>query len=696
LPLTSYFISAQQSSQLPSENRAAPDKEVMVVRKGIRIDRTQDTLPTRHPVIQIELHSERLFDGRNQIHSLRIGSHEFTRLNGTVFELTPREFARTKTGDEVVVRYGATNPIKKRLLRDWHFGRLDKTEVDRRPVKTFEGTSIGDTPSYSKDGKLIHAGPPIRIRSRTRDTRTNVPIISVTDENMFPQRWLSSPIEARATRLSKKELKRSIYILDVAMSKYPILLLRENIKAIYLLNSLTLYGIAADASNSADSIYIVNTGDKEYTDGYLESSFHRAFENLMLQKNNKGRDSGRWDMARFAPRKTAWEVPSADHLMKLVYHSDEDGPEYIYALENTGFVGLILLKQFKQSPADSAIRCLLRCQQTNPTPPVPLQLAIKEHGFVYHKTVSEDAPVWSNDGKQIAFRSTRDSDSVELYVMQVNGSNLRRLTHTPLTLSRSMVAAACWSPDDRQLAYVLHDAGGSKLFTVNADGTGQRRLSVESVDRLVGWLRDGRILVVTESFDRSRSVYSILPDGTGLTRFTEGANLVAEAFLAPDQNLIAIKSFDNLIIKDLESNTLSQSMNSSGREVSWSPDSKQIAYQDQRSLTVRDLRSGATRSSSIDSNEAVFGISWSPDGKQIAYVGARNLSLNSPSVNELRVVNADGTGVRRLTAEGFAAVWSPDGRYIIFSRLQARIYLIRPDGSGERYLASGAYAKWIP
>ena len=130
--------------------------------------------------------------------------------------------------------------------------------------------------------------------------------------------------------------------------------------------------------------------------------------------------------------------------------------------------------------------------------------------------------------------------------------------------------------------------------------------------------------------------------------------------------------------------------------MSWSPDSKQIAYQDGRSLTIKDLKSNTIRSSTINSNEVIFGMSWSPDGKQIAYVGARNLARNSPSVNELRVVNADGTGGRRLTAEGFGPVWSPDGKYLIFSRLQARMYLIRADGSGERYLSQGVYAKWIP
>jgi Tol biopolymer transport system component len=243
----------------------------------------------------------------------------------------------------------------------------------------------------------------------------------------------------------------------------------------------------------------------------------------------------------------------------------------------------------------------------------------------------------------------------------------------------------------------MHPGGPGRLFTVNADGTGRKELFVENTGiELIGWLPDRRILILVERIDRSRSVYSIFPDGTGLTRFTEGANAVGPVFLAPDQNQIAIAAAGNLIIKDLKTNTISQTINSSGRGMSWSPDSKQIAYQDNRSLTVRDLRSGATRSSSIDYNEAVIAMSWSPDGKQIAYVGARNLARNSPSVNELRVVNADGTGGRRLTAEGFGPVWSPDGKYIIFSRVQARMYLIRPDGSGERYLSHGVWAKWMP
>ena len=51
---------------------------------------------------------------------------------------------------------------------------------------------------------------------------------------------------------------------------------------------------------------------------------------------------------------------------------------------------------------------------------------------------------------------------------------------------------------------------------------------------------------------------------------------------------------------------------------------------------------------------------------------------------DLHVVNADGSGLRRLTRNGtgtYPLVWSPDGRTIYFGR-----YLVSTDGSGARRL----------
>ena len=141
---------------------------------------------------------------------------------------------------------------------------------------------------------------------------------------------------------------------------------------------------------------------------------------------------------------------------------------------------------------DDAIRCQLRCREVRQSLPAALQETIKQHSFVYHRELVDVAPVWSHDGKQIAFQSTRDHDVAELYVMQVDGSNIRRLTHTAYSTSQTTgFSAPVWSPDDRQLAYVMHPGGPGRLFTVNADGTGRKELLVENTGiELIGWLPD--------------------------------------------------------------------------------------------------------------------------------------------------------------------------------------------------------------
>src|SRR5690606_28411611 len=70
---------------------------------------------------------------------------------------------------------------------------------------------------------------------------------------------------------------------------------------------------------------------------------------------------------------------------------------------------------------------------------------------------------------------------------------------------------------------------------------------------------------------------------------------------------------------------------------------------------------------------------WSPDGSLIAYVAAPDLGLESGdealAQRRIWVVAPDGTGKRQLTrGEGFrdaAPMWSRDGRYLLFARLDA-------------------------
>ena len=103
---------------------------------------------------------------------------------------------------------------------------------------------------------------------------------------------------------------------------------------------------------------------------------------------------------------------------------------------------------------------------------------------------NDEQPRWSPDGQRIAFKSTRGG-SYNLYVMNADGSNVRRLTehggndHDPT-----------WLPD-----------GQSMVFTSDRDrGNGRYDLY-----RL--WFADGSVERLTNSFEGFAFMPSVSPDG---------------------------------------------------------------------------------------------------------------------------------------------------------------------------------------
>ena len=81
-------------------------------------------------------------------------------------------------------------------------------------------------------------------------------------------------------------------------------------------------------------------------------------------------------------------------------------------------------------------------------------------------------PVYSPDGKRIAFQSNRDFNN-ELYVMNADGSNQRRLTNHP-----DADGTPAWSPAGNSIVFTSDrgSPGRPFLYTMNADGTGLKRL----------------------------------------------------------------------------------------------------------------------------------------------------------------------------------------------------------------------------
>ena len=110
----------------------------------------------------------------------------------------------------------------------------------------------------------------------------------------------------------------------------------------------------------------------------------------------------------------------------------------------------------------------------------------------------ESAPIWSPDGKQIAFSSDRNG-SMDIYIMPATGGSEKRLTYN----SGSELAEA-FSPDGTEVYFsaVIQDPAKSPLFpsarlielyAINTDGSGMHQVLPTPATSL-SVLPDGRIL----------------------------------------------------------------------------------------------------------------------------------------------------------------------------------------------------------
>ena len=72
---------------------------------------------------------------------------------------------------------------------------------------------------------------------------------------------------------------------------------------------------------------------------------------------------------------------------------------------------------------------------------------------------------------QIAFASHRDGNS-EIYVMNINGGNQRRLTNNPDNDSYPS-----WSPDGERIAFESERNGSFDIYVMDADGKNQQNLT---------------------------------------------------------------------------------------------------------------------------------------------------------------------------------------------------------------------------
>lgn len=126
-------------------------------------------------------------------------------------------------------------------------------------------------------------------------------------------------------------------------------------------------------------------------------------------------------------------------------------------------------------------------------------------------------PVVSPNRQQIAFISNAETD-LHLYVINYDGSNLRRVTTVPLAGVSATDLSFCWSPDGTQLVY----PSNANLYAVRTDGTGLRRVAMAPAGQTFAgcdWSASaGRIVArLTNGSLYANTLVLVSPDGGPLT-----------------------------------------------------------------------------------------------------------------------------------------------------------------------------------
>jgi TolB protein len=231
----------------------------------------------------------------------------------------------------------------------------------------------------------------------------------------------------------------------------------------------------------------------------------------------------------------------------------------------------------------------------------------------------------------------------------------------------------------------------SELWVTNTDGTSARKLDLVGpniVDDQPDWSPDGKSIAFGRCPEGDGGstgvcvVYTIRADGSGLARLSAPCPLHgdlprcvddATPAYAPDGKHIAF-------------------VRASGRVRNDQPYSVALMVGD---LQLHHLHRvawfGPYRGSPT-------GPAWSPDGKRLVFASNQGDKLHPFRRSALYLVNADGTGLHRLTPFALKATddpdWSPDGSTILFRGGPSaditpgggNLYTIRPDGTDVRQL----------
>ena len=222
------------------------------------------------------------------------------------------------------------------------------------------------------------------------------------------------------------------------------------------------------------------------------------------------------------------------------------------------------------------------------------------------------SPVVSPDGRRIAFARTLPGGASDIYVMNVDGSNVVRRTSDV-----RFFYGISWAPDNRRLA-VAEFGPTTAVHVLSADDDGSVPVKIAADARTPAWSPDGSLIAFVQpsSGDASDALVVVKPDGSGRT------------LLSP------ASGFRN--------------------SVSWSRDGRLASMMCATGeCTLLTMNADGTGATALAIPVGIWNASMSRDGLYLAY------ATTSTKTTSIELLSLDGKEKRTLSVDGFDVSWVP-------------------------------------
>jgi len=218
---------------------------------------------------------------------------------------------------------------------------------------------------------------------------------------------------------------------------------------------------------------------------------------------------------------------------------------------------------------------------------------------------------WMRDGRIIYTSSV--SGSRELWTMEANGTGQRQLTS-----DGGNNVGPCVSSDGRFVVFVSDRTGNRHIWRIDIDGSNPKQLTNGDIELFPLCLPAEQSVV----YWTPMAIWKMSIDGEGPLKIIDNVGLRA---ISPDGKWIAAdhspRGVPDLAIYPLEGGEPHKIFHISDENIRWTPDGRALASIDSTNfanIISQPIEGGPPKRITDFSSERIFSFAWSPDGKQLA------------------------------------------------------------------------------